>query len=103
MADLPVRRFAVTDGVFGVTWVLFAMAVAVTPQAQLQQILAAGLFGIVSFCVGAGIGGEDVRDVKVLERFAFLSVPEGRAEGVVEAVSGADCKGTRLELEPAGS
>ncbi|MBU3673897.1 MAG: DEAD/DEAH box helicase [Solirubrobacteraceae bacterium] len=50
----------------------------------------------------AGIGGEEVRDVKILERFAFLSVPEDRARGVVEAVSGADCNGTRLELEPAG-
>ncbi|MBU6337510.1 MAG: DEAD/DEAH box helicase, partial [Acidobacteria bacterium] len=50
----------------------------------------------------AGIGGEEVRDVKILERFAFLSVPEDRAKGVVEAVSGADCNGTRLELEPAG-
>ncbi|MFM9022239.1 MAG: DEAD/DEAH box helicase, partial [Solirubrobacterales bacterium] len=51
----------------------------------------------------AGIGGEEVRDVKVLERFAFLSVPEDRAKGVVEAVSGSECNGTTLELEPAGS
>jgi ATP-dependent RNA helicase DeaD len=51
----------------------------------------------------AGIGGEEVRDVKVLERFAFLSVPEDRAQGVVEAVSGSECNGTKLELEPAGS
>ena len=50
----------------------------------------------------AGIGGEEVRDVKILERFAFLSVPEDRASGVVEAVSGADCNGTKLKLEPAG-
>ena len=51
----------------------------------------------------AGIGGEEVRDVKVLERFAFLSVPEDRVKGVVEAVSGSECNGTKLELEPAGS
>ncbi len=50
----------------------------------------------------AGIGGEEVRDVKVLERFAFLSVPEDRAQGVVEAVSGSECNGTTLKLEPAG-
>ena len=36
----------------------------------------------------AGLDGEAVRDVRVLERFSFLSVPRSEAERVVEAVDG---------------
>jgi ATP-dependent RNA helicase DeaD len=51
----------------------------------------------------AGIGGEAVRDVKIFERFSFLSVPEGDSKRIIEAVSGADVKGTKISLEPVGS
>ena len=36
----------------------------------------------------AGLDGEAVRDVMVLDRFSFLSVPEGEAERVIEALDG---------------
>ena len=47
----------------------------------------------------AGIDGEAVRDVRVLERFSFLSVPESEAERIVESVNGADVRGTPVRLE----
>jgi ATP-dependent RNA helicase DeaD len=47
----------------------------------------------------AGIDGEAVRDVRVLERFSFLSVPRSEAERVVAAVSGTPVNGTTLRLE----
>ncbi len=48
--------------------------------------------------VQAGLKGEAVRDVRVLERFALLSVPQADAERVVEKVTGADVRGHRLRL-----
>src|ERR1700678_938762 len=42
----------------------------------------------------AGLDGEGVRDVMVLDRFSFLSVPEGEAERVIEALDGSPI-GTR--------
>jgi len=50
----------------------------------------------------AGIDGEAVRDVKVLERFSLLSVPESEAERVVAAVSGSEIAGTQVQLQRAG-
>jgi ATP-dependent RNA helicase DeaD len=50
----------------------------------------------------AGLDGEHVRDVKVLERFSLLSVPAADAERVVEQVSGAEVQGKRLSLKRAG-
>jgi ATP-dependent RNA helicase DeaD len=47
----------------------------------------------------AGIDGEAVRDVRVLERFSFLSVPRSEAERVVAAVDGTPVNGTTLRLE----
>jgi ATP-dependent RNA helicase DeaD len=47
----------------------------------------------------AGIDGEAVRDVRVLERFSFLSVPRSEAERVVDAVNGAPVNGATLRLE----
>jgi ATP-dependent RNA helicase DeaD len=47
----------------------------------------------------AGIDGEAVRDVRVLERFSFLSVPRSEAERVVEAVRGTPMNGTELRVE----
>ncbi len=47
----------------------------------------------------AGIDGEAVRDVRVLEHFSFLSVPLSEAERVVDAVNGTPVNGTTLRLE----
>jgi ATP-dependent RNA helicase DeaD len=47
-----------------------------------------------------GLDGEAVRNVRVLERFAFLEVPAGDAERVVERVSGTVVRGHELRLEP---
>jgi ATP-dependent RNA helicase DeaD len=47
----------------------------------------------------AGIDGEAVRDVRVLEHFSFLSVPRSDAERVVDAVNGTPVNGTTLRLE----
>jgi ATP-dependent RNA helicase DeaD len=47
----------------------------------------------------AGIDGEAVRDVRVLERFSFLSVPRSEAERVVDAVNGTPVNGSTLRVE----
>jgi ATP-dependent RNA helicase DeaD len=44
---------------------------------------------------------DDVRNVRVLERFSFVEVPAGRASGVAESVSGQRVKGVELRLEVA--
>ncbi len=51
----------------------------------------------------SGLDGEAVRDVTVLQRFTFLSVPRSDVERIVETVSGQDVKGAQLSLEPARS
>jgi ATP-dependent RNA helicase DeaD len=51
----------------------------------------------------AGIDGEAVRDVRVLERFSFLSVPRSEAERVVDAVNGTPVNGAALRVEIARS
>jgi ATP-dependent RNA helicase DeaD len=43
----------------------------------------------------AGLDGEAVRDVRVLERFTLFSVPDSEAEKIVEAVDGAELDGGR--------
>jgi ATP-dependent RNA helicase DeaD len=50
----------------------------------------------------AGLDGEAVRDVLVLDRFSFLSVPAGEAERVIEALDGRDLRGKSLSLERVG-
>jgi ATP-dependent RNA helicase DeaD len=50
----------------------------------------------------AGLDGESVRDVKVLERFSLLSVPEDDAERVVKALAGAELAGKTVSLRRAG-
>ena len=42
---------------------------------------------------------DDVRNVKVLERFAFVEVPAERAGQVAEAVSGNEVRGVQLRME----
>jgi ATP-dependent RNA helicase DeaD len=49
-----------------------------------------------------GLDGEAVRDVLVLERFSFLSVPEGESGRVIEALDGHDVGGRTLTLERVG-
>src|SRR5215204_4714631 len=44
---------------------------------------------------------DDVRNVKVLERFSFVDVPADRAEHVAEAVSGKRARGAELQVEVA--
>ena len=47
------------------------------------------------------LDGEDVRNVRVLERFSFVEVPADRAPEVVEKVTGNDVRGVTLRLEVA--
>jgi ATP-dependent RNA helicase DeaD len=47
------------------------------------------------------LDGEDVRKVRVLERFSFVEVPADRADEVVEKVNGNDVRGVELRLEVA--
>ncbi|HVS28541.1 MAG TPA: DEAD/DEAH box helicase [Solirubrobacteraceae bacterium] len=50
----------------------------------------------------AGLDGESVRDVRVLERFAFVEVPESALEHVLETVNGTSVRGgAPLRLERA--
>ncbi len=49
----------------------------------------------------SGVHGDDVRNVRVLERFAMLDVPEADADRLVGAVSGTDVRGHELRLERA--
>jgi ATP-dependent RNA helicase DeaD len=51
----------------------------------------------------AGLDGEAVRDVRVLERFSFLSVPRSEAERVVEAVDGTAVNGAVLRVQLAAA
>jgi ATP-dependent RNA helicase DeaD len=74
------------------------------PQAKLM--LAGGRAGGVRVAdiVGAvtsatGLDGEAVRDVLVLDRFSFLTVPESEADRVVAATSGRAVRGHKLALE----
>jgi ATP-dependent RNA helicase DeaD len=50
-----------------------------------------------------GLDGEAVRNVRVLERFALVEVPESQAGRVVELVSGVEVRGHELRLEAAKS
>ncbi len=47
----------------------------------------------------AGLDGEAVRDVLVLDRFSFLSVPETEADKVIGALRGREVRGRALSLE----
>jgi ATP-dependent RNA helicase DeaD len=50
-----------------------------------------------------GLDGEAVRNVRVLERFSFLEVPESDVSEVLERVNGTEVRGTRLALETAAA
>jgi ATP-dependent RNA helicase DeaD len=51
----------------------------------------------------AGLDGEAVRDVRLLERFTLFSVPESEADRIVAAVDGSEVDGRRLRVELARS
>jgi ATP-dependent RNA helicase DeaD len=51
----------------------------------------------------AGLDGEAVRDVRVLERFSLLAVPRSEADRVVAAVDGTRLNGATVRLELARS
>jgi ATP-dependent RNA helicase DeaD len=52
---------------------------------------------IVSAVTSAtGLDGEAVRDVSVLERFSFLSVPSAEADRVIEALAGQELRAERV-------
>jgi ATP-dependent RNA helicase DeaD len=52
---------------------------------------------------GADLDGEAVRNVRVLDRFAFVEVPASEADSVVQRVTGRKVRGTRVRLERARS
>jgi ATP-dependent RNA helicase DeaD len=56
---------------------------------------------IHAITAATGLDGEAVRNVRVLERFAFVEVPAREAPRVVEMVNGASVRGQRLRLEAA--
>ena len=51
----------------------------------------------------AGLSGEAVRDVLVLDRFSFLSVPAAEADRVIDALDGHEVRGRTLSLQRVGS
>ena len=51
----------------------------------------------------AGLDGEAVRDVRVLQKFTLFSVPDAEAEAIVAAVDGASVGGHRIRAELARS
>jgi ATP-dependent RNA helicase DeaD len=50
----------------------------------------------------AGLDGEAVRDVIVLDRFSFLSVPAAEVERVIDALDGREVRGQPLSLQRVG-
>ncbi len=50
----------------------------------------------------AGLDGEAVRDVMVLDRFSFLSVPATQADRVIDALDGRDVRGQAITLQRVG-
>jgi ATP-dependent RNA helicase DeaD len=48
-----------------------------------------------------GLDGEAVRDVSVLERFSFLSVPANEADRVIDALDGRELRGNVLRAQRA--
>ena len=56
---------------------------------------------IHAITAATGLDGESVRNVRVLERFTLLDVPEQDADRVVEGVSGTEVCGQPVRLEPA--
>jgi ATP-dependent RNA helicase DeaD len=51
----------------------------------------------------AGLDGEAVRDVLVLDRFSFLSVPAGEADRVIDSLDGHAVRGQPLSMQRVGA
>jgi ATP-dependent RNA helicase DeaD len=56
---------------------------------------------IHAITAATGLDGEAVRNVRVLERFTLLDVPEQDVDRVVDRVSGTELLGQLVQLEPA--
>jgi ATP-dependent RNA helicase DeaD len=56
---------------------------------------------IHAITAATGLDGEAVRNVRMLERFAFVEVPESQGDVVVERLGGTSIRGHTLRLEPA--
>jgi ATP-dependent RNA helicase DeaD len=56
---------------------------------------------IAAIVDGSHLEGEDIHNVRLLERFAFVEVPAARAQEVVDKVNGSDVRGVQLRLEVA--
>jgi ATP-dependent RNA helicase DeaD len=56
---------------------------------------------IHAITAATSLDGESVRNVRILERFAFVEVPESEAQRVVEKTGGTDVHGHSLRLEVA--
>jgi ATP-dependent RNA helicase DeaD len=56
---------------------------------------------IAAITRSAKLDGEDVHNVRVLERFSFAEVPEGEADRIVKSVGGSKVKGETLSVERA--
>src|SRR5205807_1267640 len=56
---------------------------------------------IHAITAATGLDGEAVRNVRVLERFALVEVPEPDSERVLEQMRGTQIRGRELRLEPA--
>src|SRR3954462_9927954 len=57
--------------------------------------------GVAAIVDNSHLDGEDVSNVRVLERFSFVEVPGERAGEVVEKVNGQSVRGVELRLEVA--
>ncbi len=58
---------------------------------------------IHAITAATGLDGEHVRNVRVLERFTMLEVPEQDVDRVVDRVSGTELLGQLVRLEPAAA
>jgi ATP-dependent RNA helicase DeaD len=58
---------------------------------------------IHAITAATGLDGEAVRNVRILEQFSFVEVPEQDAERVVERVNGTEVHGHEIRLEPANA
>jgi ATP-dependent RNA helicase DeaD len=56
---------------------------------------------VAAFTGAAGLDGEAVRNVRVLDRFSFVEVPAAEAQAIVDRVTGTTVRGRELRVEPA--
>ena len=56
---------------------------------------------IHAITAATGLDGESVRNVRVLEHFSFVEVPQKQAQRIVESVDGTEINGQPVRVEPA--